>query len=377
MSASLRLSTAVEGLPISVRALASSQGLSAPISLRALLAKAGQRVKVVRIGVLRYQFQTPLMTPVPSLWQDQFYDALFNGRNGWSLHDYWSRATLGRFDLEFDIRPWKTLAVKQADIKDDRGRISGAVRDAAAADGVAVDTYAHTIAFVHPPPTNAGATGSPGDAVFDQGGSIPFFQHELGHMIGLRHAFGPTCGDFLDGYVYHDDYCVMGFTGNQGHALARPIEATGSTITGGGFFNSERRPAAATLYRYLESDIHSASSFVKRDLSQPFEATLVALSEARIHDPILVVVSTSLGDVTFEYRTAVEDDAGVGPGVVVHSLGRRRVMENNGEDRPVWYEAVVPATHDTERSQAGDIRIKVLNDGGTRIRIKIDKPPAS
>jgi hypothetical protein len=260
---------------------------------------------------------------------------------------------------------------------DKRGDMVAACRQAAQDDGVQLGNYDHVIAFVHAPPSNAGADSVGGNAVFDQGGSIPFFQHELGHVLGFEHAFGPTCGDFLSGYAYHDDYCVMGFTGPQSHPLSTPLAYTKVTILGGGFWQSERRPAAASLYRWMEDALKSETGFLRTDLSMPVVMRLVALSEARLHDPILVIAKTKLGDILIEYRVATGDDAGVAAAVVVHSLGRRRTMENESEDRPAWFEATVPAVNGKVASAAGDLRVKIVTvHPNNRIAIEIDRPPA-
>ena len=59
---------------------------------------------------------------------------------------------------------------------------------------------------------------SPGDAVFDQGPfTLEFFQHELGHLLGFEHPFGP-------GGVYDDPYCVMGWSKWHDHPIPRPPE---------------------------------------------------------------------------------------------------------------------------------------------------------
>src|SRR5688572_19795344 len=36
-------------------------------------------------------------------WDTPFFSELFQGRNGWSIRDYWLRATFGLLDLQFQL----------------------------------------------------------------------------------------------------------------------------------------------------------------------------------------------------------------------------------------------------------------------------------
>jgi len=89
---------------------------------------------------------------------------------------------------------------------------------------------------------------------------------------------------------------------------------------------------------------------VRVDLtSGPKTVSLVAASESRLYDPTLVVVDTDFFQLTVEYRIPTHDDAGIRSkeavrnAVIVHSIGRRDVLRWQGERKPVWLEAEIPA----------------------------------
>jgi hypothetical protein len=360
---SLRLSSAATGLPLSVSQMAASVGLDRDFSVRDLLHRTGSRSHAIRVCLLRYQWQVPrpgsTMTPT---WPDAFVDELFNGVNGWSISSYWNRCTLGLVDLHFEMQPWRTLPHDQAKDGDDRGGILASCKQQAAADGVHLDDFDKIVAFVHPPSNNAGAT--PGGAVFDQGATIEFYEHEIGHVLGYQHAFGargfgefgefdPVFGSIGDD-VYEDPWCVMGFTGPQCRPVPIPPAFSTSPAVVGGFWYSGRRLSSASLYRHSDAtSFHatpgafevSPSGDPATGLEQMF---LVSSSEGRLLDPILAVVNGDHGQVCVEYRTNTLDDAGILPGrdvtaaVVVHTIGRRPQLAWEGEDRPVWLEVVIP-----------------------------------
>ena len=312
--------------------------------------------KVVRVKVLRYLWASPAPDALASLqWPDDAYADIFSNANGWSLHEYWWRATLGLIDLRFDIAPWHVLHQQQADVMKDRNKILKVCRTQALNDdGVSFEGFQHIIAFVHAPPSNAGANGQFGDAVFDQNPfTLGFYQHELGHLLGFEHAFGP-------GGPYDDDYCVMGESRRQERSF--PAFASFSQVDllpGVDLFKSERRLAAAALYRYMD-DFKASPSVHRVDPSQPTTVTLVALSEASYGEPVLAVLRTQDGELTVEYRTDRGDDSGVKPAAVVHSIGRHDPGEGKHEVDPIWFETAVPAQVGAQ-GQVGNLVVDVIS----------------
>ncbi|MFI6496150.1 hypothetical protein [Nonomuraea typhae] len=331
---SVRQSKAVRSLPISVRALGREAGLPGQVPVRELLRRTGMFTKPVHIKVLRYTWGTvaPDARNHP-IWPDAALNEILHAPNGWSLGDFWSDATLRLFELRFSVEPWRVLVnVSHKDARDDRGGVVDKCRHQAEQDGVSFEGVDRIVAMVHPPPVNAGAVG--GNAVLDQGAfGLSFFQHELGHVLGFEHAFGP-CGD----YVYQDDYSVMGFSAVQTRAIAVPAAFTGvQVLEAATFWNSDRALSPAALYRYA-GDFAASSSVIRVDLATRPRVRLAAFGQAGLHDPVLAVASTAQGEIMAEYRARFGQDGGVQPAVVVHSLRRRPVLRWHGEQDPVWYE---------------------------------------
>lgn len=382
---SLRLSKAVDRLPVDVAALASAAGMTRPVSLRALLRATGSRTARPRIAVLRYQWATPRPgVSVGPVWPDAFLEDVLVAANGWSLHDYWYRCSEGLVDLDLQILPWRTLEQDQSsDDAQDRGKVLTMCRDQAAQDGVDLAGFDHVIAFLHPTDNPAGASG--GDAIFDQAPySLEFYQHETGHVLGYSHAFG-TSGD----YAYQDDWCVMGFSGPQDHPVAVPPDDASTTVADpGSFWRAGRRLSGAALYRYTAStDFASTSSVRLPDLTAgPQTLDLVAAGESWLHDPSLAVVVGDDFRLTVEYRTPSGDDVGIRSGeavreaVVVHSIGRRAPLRWQSEDDPVWLEAVIVAKHDQDawvthawEKDPKDVHVRVVSAAGRRVTVEISR----
>jgi hypothetical protein len=304
-----------------------------------------------RVAVLRLLWAPgpPVPDEKPHLqWPDDLFHEMFQAENGWSLRDYWRRASFGLLDLEFDLSIahwWRFGDHTHAELKDNRNGILDAARQVVEQDnGVSLANFDAVIAFVHAPPSNAGACG--GGAVFDQGGSLAFFQHELGHVLGFEHSFGP----FLPppdefGSLYNDPYCVMGYTGLQSHTIPTPPAFANVTIINSGFWTSERRPAAASLYRHFTGTADFVNSGWVTHNNPGDRMWVAALSEVENTTPVLAVLPlpASQNQLTIEYRTKVGDDVGVEPGVVIHSLGAHDVGAGRSEVRPPWYETLIPA----------------------------------
>ena len=307
--------------------------------------------KTINVAVLRLLWAPgpPVPDDQPHLqWTNDFFHELFQASNGWSIRDYWHRASLGLFQLEFDLslaQWWRFGDHSHAELKDDRGGILAAARQLVEGDnGISLAAYDAVVAFVHSPPSNAGAT--PGGAVFDQAGSLAFYQHEVGHVLGFSHSFGPFIpppNQF--GSLYNDPYCVMGYTGTQGHVVPTPAQFVNMPMVNAGFWTSDRRPAAASLYRRFTGteDFVNSGWFDHRNVGDRF--WVAALTEVDNVTPVLAVipVPASQTQVTIEYRTPVGDDLGVAPGVVVHSIGAHDVGAGRSEIRPPWFETLIPA----------------------------------
>jgi len=241
-----------------------------------------------------------------------------------------------------------------------------ACRDQAREDGEPLDGFDRVIAFVHAPPCNAGARSSPGDAVLDQGGWLPYFQHEIGHVLGFEHSFGP-------GGPYDDPYCVMGYTNTQSHRIEMPTDFSGVTmLKGADFWQSERVLSGASLYRYLP-DFANSDRVGRVDISQGAHITLTSLSEGHWGGLLLAVVPAEVGDLTVEYRTRSLDDAGVSPAVVVHSIGRR-FFDAGHEVDPVWFEAAIDPVTSTVERIGHDLELEVTSSGGREVSVYLTRP---
>jgi hypothetical protein len=288
-------------------------------------------------------------------WPDSAFFEIFQASNGWSLHDYWLRSTFGFIDAQFEVRPWRILRRGQAELMNDRNAIIDACRGQAREDGESLDGYDRVIAFVHAPPCNAGAWTTPGDAALDQNGWLPYYQHEVGHMLGFEHSFGPRG-------VYDDAYCVMGATNVQSHAIVMPAAFNNLTILkGADFWRSERVLSAAALYRYVP-DFASSPSVVGF-LAERSDVTLTALTQGHWGGTLLAVVPTDSGEFTIEYRARFGDDEGIRPAVVVHSIGRR-FFDAGHEVNPVWFEAAIDPVTGTTQVIDHDLQVQIASSDG-------------
>lgn len=303
-------------------------------------------------------------------WPEEFFHELFQASNGWSLRDYWLRSSFGLLQVDFDFsiaKWWRFGDHTQAELKDGRAAILAAARRVVEDDnGVSLSGFDAVIAFVHAPPCNAGAT--PGGAVLDQGGSIQMFQHEIGHVLGFRHSFGPFLpppNEF--GSLYNDSYCVMGYTGSQSHVLQVPPQFAQTTIINPGFWRSDRRPAAASLYRRFTATADFVNSGWVAHIVPGERVWVAALSEADNTTPVIAVVPVPASQIqlTVEYRTAVGDDAGVAPAVVIHSIGAHDVGEGRDEVNPPWFETAIAPQVGNSATVLG-LRIEIMTLASTR-----------
>jgi hypothetical protein len=338
--------------------------------------------QTIRVAVLRLLWAPgPATTEHPQLtWPDDLFYELFQGSNGWSLRDYWLRSSLGLFQFEFDLSIahwWRFGDHSHAELGSNRAGILTAARQVVEQDnGISLAGFDRVIAFVHAPPSNAGATE--GGAVFDQGGSIPFFQHELGHVLGFQHSFGPFMPPpNVFGSLYNDPYCVMGYTGEQAHSIPVPAEFAQTPIFDPtSFWQSERRPAAASLYRRFSGTAEFVNSGWVAKVAAGARVWVAALSEVTNTVPVLAVLPVPgqpNASLTIEYRTASGDDAGVTSAVVIHSLGAHDVGAGRGEMNPAWFEGTISPSVGSSLEVLG-IRFEVMTvdtgqPGGVELQV--------
>ena len=393
---SLRLSSTVTGLPIDVAQMASKMGLRSPISLRALITADGTRTRRPRICVLRYRWQTPRPGPKfqnrihprrGSLWPDNFMYELLEAHNGWSLRDYWYRSTFGLIDLEFVVQPWRVLpkdqGSKEANGPESRKDVISWCKAQAIADGVKLEGFTHIIAFLHPGQNNAGAYGR--DALFDDTPfSLEFYQHEMGHMLGFSHAFGPV-GD----YVYEDPWCIMGRSRNLEHPVPIPPNLGDVNIEEPeAFWHAGPRLSTAALFRYDSATNFWSTSGVRRvDVSHAStDVELVPSSEGGLHSPTVAVVECENFKLTIEYRVPTADDAWLKgknkarPVIVLHSIGRRETLRWQSEDSPVWIEAEIGAepgaktvVHDAWNEPPNGLLVEVAGANSSRAVVEVSR----
>ncbi|GAB2982424.1 hypothetical protein GCM10027184_36770 [Saccharothrix stipae] len=282
-------------------------------------------------------------------WPTSFCRAVFQDPNGWSVRDYWLRSTFGLLNLQFDIEGGAAgLNLEGLDanhLVHRREEAIEAVRNRARAEGINVDGYHGFIALTNPPPSHAGAHGN--RALFDQHGFLEFFQHELGHVLGFQHAFGPDLGDGDQETAYEDDYCVMGKTGPMSFTIPTPPQAA-SVVTPlrGDFWQTGRRLATANLHRTYPAEF---APWVRRVGMNEVATVAGSSSVAEIgsHMSVLAVLTLPGGaEVTAEYRVPTVDDRGVTPAVVVHSIGLRNLgVRDDGqpyrEVNPIYLEGTL------------------------------------
>jgi hypothetical protein len=372
--------------PLKLGAFAAASGLRSGFSLRNLMKLTGSRTAVVRVAFLRYRWETPApaMGPQPAMWNDYEVREMFFAENLWSVEQFWWRNTMGLLDIVGDIFPWKILPGKQVDLDGPRRDLNARIRAQAAADGFDLSNYDRVISIVDPPPGDRGAVSAPGDVIIDElPFSFEFFQHEVGHLLGLHHTFGKA----QDGVwrAYNDFFDVMGQSGTRTRNLptpaglaAIPLPTFTNQPSVNTFWKSARRLSAASLYRYLPEFRYSQS--VVRISSFPATVRLVALTHGRLGDAVVIVVQTRTGEVTVEYRTKDEDDTGLSeaPILVMHTISRRPLPSGASEVDPIVYESSGPASPGNRVfTPEGDIAATVVGGGGgaPSVTIRMDKAP--
>jgi len=329
--------------------------------------------KTVRIAVLRFYWASSDVHELrpAARWPDEFLAGLLQRANGWSLRDYWLRASLNLLRLEFDfsLSEWRQFGAHTVDemvadgtlLRSHRASLLAEARRLVEEEGHSLKEFDGVVAFVHSPSSDAGATS--GGAVFDQGGSLMFYQHELGHVLGFQHAFGPLVpppDEF--GSLYNDSYCVMGFTGPQSHTIEPPAIAANVELVAADFWRSERRVSGAALYRrFRDTDSFVDSGWVA-NLQLGDRVWIAALGESDTVSPIIAVLDVPGVDgakLVVEYRTASGDDSGVQPAVVIHSVGVHYVGDGRSEVDPPWLETTMQPSVGEQASVLG-VHLEVM-----------------
>jgi hypothetical protein len=296
-----------------------------------------------RYAMVRYMWQIPEADADTGFfpWSNEILQAIFTDENGWSVKSYWERATLGLMTFDIDIYPIRVLPLVENGQQNDRGGCINIIKTQAIADGIPlklpffeINIYDQTIAFILPPPSNAGAAGNPGDALFDEDGYLEFYQHELGHVLGFQHAWGLDSNNNYG--AYNDNYDIMGYTKPYRHAIPAAPELAYQKLNED-FWFSGRRVSAASLYRYIPA-FASLPSIIRLAFPCDTHVTLRGLAIAQFNHPVLIVVATQRGEILIEYRPNMGDDIGVEPAIVIHSLDRRSVTAGASEVRPIFYE---------------------------------------
>ncbi len=283
-----------------------------------------------RIIVLACQWETippGTVVPVPidlSVLQQMFSES---PESNWSLADLFVRSTLGqvRFDpaLVFDIGALPGTLVD----REKRAQLINLARQVANNRGILFGPNDRAVAFINPPPCDAGAYGR--QAILDQLGEHTYLAHELGHVIGYDHSFGSDLtGD--QNTVYGDPYCIMSamtFGSTRPQANGAP---PGATIPAGlppRMWVGSGPLASAALTAYHFRDFNTFPNVVgisSNYHSYPQHIRLVALSEAAPSDPVLARVETGSQTFFVEYRASTGWDRGLAepanpdPGVVIH-----------------------------------------------------------
>ncbi len=299
-----------------------------------------------RYAMIRYMWQIPEADAETGFfpWSDEMLRAIFTDQNGWSVKSYWERATLGLMTFDIDIYPLRVLPLLENGQQNNRGDCINLLKTQAIADGIPlelplgnINIYDNVIAFILPPPSNAGASSVNGDALFDENGCLEFYQHEIGHVLGFPHTWGLDSDNNYG--AYNDDYDIMGNTFPYRHSIPAAPELAYQKLNEN-FWFSGRRLSAASLYRYIPS-FASQPSIIRLSFPCETQVTLSGLAVAEYNQPVLVVVATQHGEILIEYRPNMGDDIGVEPAIVIHSLDRRSVTPGASEIRPVFYEGRV------------------------------------
>lgn len=139
-------------------------------------------------------------------WSDDDLTSMFNPTfgNGWSIGEYWQQATKGIRTIVPDLHGWYHLTGTES-TQGFTPRSQMIPMAISAASDVDFSKYDGIVVWVYPPDCDAGAWfgTSPYSALLDSNGYQDYLAHEVGHVLGFMHSFGPN------DYDYGDPYCIM------------------------------------------------------------------------------------------------------------------------------------------------------------------------
>ncbi len=301
-----------------------------------------------RAVIIRCEWETvPDGWTIPPLIPDATLVQMFSETPGhWSVAQLWRDATLGQMSFDpamlVDVGKLTGLSItRQPDgstTNPNRAAVITAAKAAAEANGIAFGPADVPVAFISPPPSDAGGWGS--TCELDVGGDHSFMAHEFGHAIGFNHSWGPAFGN--PDSEYCDPYCVMshdihGYRSPWADAWP-PSEAVPPGIPAGWTVQMGPLPAAATVWKYLP-DFATAPCVAEFDLTHP-PSRLSLISYGAAFSPsnmILGIARTAANTWFVEHRGSHGWDRGIGlgpkfnpgangmydptpPGIVIHRL---------------------------------------------------------
>ena len=302
-----------------------------------------------RAVIIRCRWDSvPAGWPDPPPIPDQTLVDMFSETAGlWSVAQLWHDATLGniRFTQAVILDAGKLSGLSITKLADgtttnpDRKAVVAAARQRVEAGGFAFGPGDVPVAFICPPPSDAG--GVQGYACqLDVGGNHSFMAHEFGHALSFDHSWGPAFGN--PDSEYCDPYCVMshdidGYRAPWADGLA-PGTPVPQGLPADWTLQMGPLPAAATVWRYCD-DFARSQSVAEFDLTHP-PSNLSILSYGAAFSPsnlVLGIAKTGAHTWLIEHRGAHGWDRGIGqgpkwnpgangnydptpPGVVIHRL---------------------------------------------------------
>ncbi|WP_159599113.1 hypothetical protein [Agromyces humi] len=347
-----------------------------------------------RIAVLKYMFDDPFGDNYrPSvIWHADMVRDIFTTSNGYSVRDYWMRSTLNmlRPSFEFPNHAWLRLGRSHAELRNDRAKIAAAVRERAANDGFNLNGFDGVIAFMNPPELNAGTQGND-TTVLAQDALMPYYLHEVGHLLGFQDAFGVIMADDdKTGHMYNDKWDVMGDQWPK-MEVVQPFAGWehAELIKGPDFWSNTVPPCAAHVWRrFWNTQVFESQGRVARIRrgERRWIRSWTTAHGSVLQDPLLVVAQD--GDdgptVTVELRLPFWADrpgwtAASTRGVaLIHSFRYRRLEPHQTQTYPSWHEGtLLMETGASFSTQDGD-RWKItvtgvdLRDGDTRAEILVE-----
>lgn len=306
------------------------------------MTQVNRRLAICRIGL------HTASSPYTGVWTPQTLAWLFDPGNPVGLTAYWHQATGGVVTvstelLDLGVIPSDLLV---ASVRNENRRI-GLTACAATAAALDIDLagYDGVVFCIQGAPANSGAGGIAVDgkrvraALLDELGSHSFMAHELGHVLGLDHAFRAAYTGSRHG-EYGDPTCIMSAESYGGEPVTFALAAdAASGIPGNARFWQSAGPgvSTATLWRYTGDFVTLPGvrvplawpAYVRPVLADAREEE-VTINRPGLGGTTLIVIhdESSHRFHTVEYRPAVDWDRALGtsgreisdPGVVIHEL---------------------------------------------------------